>query len=149
MEFLDARRLTGPSLLFDVPGTILDVQCTGEEAERLIPVWGNVVRRMLAELDWENCEFEVGDIRDMRFNPGYFSKAFSRMVFHGLINSVEDAAREIHRVHPRRSVQNQDASFLGYGIEIFFPSRASRFTRSDSVVPKRVPRAIEDSDHGR
>jgi SAM-dependent methyltransferase len=34
----------------------------------------------------------------MDFASGYFSKAFSRMVFHGLINSVDDAAREIHRV---------------------------------------------------
>jgi cyanophycin synthetase len=58
MEFLDARRLTGPSLLFDVPGTILDVQCTAAETKELIPVWEKHVRRMLAELDWRNCEFE-------------------------------------------------------------------------------------------
>ena len=58
MEFLDARRLTGPSLLFDVPGTILDVACTGEEAERLIPVWERHVRRMLAELGGPDCGFE-------------------------------------------------------------------------------------------
>ena len=32
MEFLDARRLTGPSLLFDVPVTILDVACSAAEA---------------------------------------------------------------------------------------------------------------------
>ncbi|MDH3373900.1 MAG: Mur ligase family protein [Gammaproteobacteria bacterium] len=57
MKFLDARRLTGPSLLFDVPGTILDVQCTPEEAVRLIPVWEKCVRRMLAELGW--TDFEV------------------------------------------------------------------------------------------
>lgn len=58
MEFLDARRLTGPSLLFDVPGTILDVKCTAEEAQRLIPVWEKHVRRMLAELGWNECEFQ-------------------------------------------------------------------------------------------
>lgn len=58
MEFLDARRLTGPSLLFDVPGTILDVQCTAAEAKALIPVWEKHVRRMLAELGWRDCEFE-------------------------------------------------------------------------------------------
>ena len=58
MEFLDARRLTGPSLLFDVPGTILDVQCTSEEAEQLIPLWENHVRRMLAELGWNDCEYQ-------------------------------------------------------------------------------------------
>jgi len=58
MEFLDARRLTGPSLLFDAPGTILDVRCSADEAERLIPVWEKNVRRMLAELGWQDAEFE-------------------------------------------------------------------------------------------
>jgi len=57
MEFLDARRLTGPSLLFDVPGTILDVACNAVDAERLIPVWEKHVRRMHAELGWQDCEF--------------------------------------------------------------------------------------------
>ena len=52
MEFIDARRLTGPSLLFDEPGSILDVSCSPEEAARLIPVWRANVQRMLAELDW-------------------------------------------------------------------------------------------------
>lgn len=52
MEFLDARRLTGPSLLFDGPGSILDVRCTAEEARILIPLWERQVRRMLAELGW-------------------------------------------------------------------------------------------------
>ena len=58
MEFLDARRLTGPSLLFDVPGTILDVACSREEAERLIPLWEKHVRHMLDELGWRDCRFE-------------------------------------------------------------------------------------------
>jgi len=58
MEFLDARRLTGPSLLFDAPGTILDVRCSAVEAERLVPVWEKNVRRMLAELGWQDAEFE-------------------------------------------------------------------------------------------
>ena len=52
MEFLDARRLTGPSLLFDRPGSILDVQCSEADALRLIPVWEQHVRRMLAALGW-------------------------------------------------------------------------------------------------
>jgi len=58
MEFLDARRLTGPSLLFDVPGTILDVACSKDEAERLIPLWEKHVRHMLDELGWRDCRFE-------------------------------------------------------------------------------------------
>jgi len=57
MEFIDARRLTGPSLIFDGPGAILDVRCTADEAERLLPVWQSNVRRMLSELDWPEAEF--------------------------------------------------------------------------------------------
>jgi UDP-N-acetylmuramyl tripeptide synthase len=57
MQFLDARRLTGPSLLFDGYGSILDVACSGDEAERLVPVWKKQVERMLAELGWDNVEF--------------------------------------------------------------------------------------------
>jgi len=57
MEFLDARRLTGPSLLFDVPGTILDVACSAADAARLSPAWEKHVRRMLGEIGWQDCEF--------------------------------------------------------------------------------------------
>jgi UDP-N-acetylmuramyl tripeptide synthase len=57
MEFIDARRLTGPSLLFDLPGTILDVACDADEAARLAPVWEKHVRHMLAEIGWQDCEF--------------------------------------------------------------------------------------------
>jgi len=58
MEFLDARRLTGPSLLFDGPGAILDVLCSEDEARRLIPVWRKHVERMLSQVGWEGCEFQ-------------------------------------------------------------------------------------------
>jgi len=57
VEFLDARRLTGPSLLADVPGAILDVGCSAAEADRLIPVWTRHVKRMLLEVGWSDCEF--------------------------------------------------------------------------------------------
>jgi len=57
MEFLDARILTGPSLLFDGPGAILDVLCSEDEARRLIPVWRKHVEHMLLQLGWEGCEF--------------------------------------------------------------------------------------------
>lgn len=57
MEFLEARRLTGPSLIFDAPGAILDVKCTAEEADRLIPLWRQNVEKMLAELDWGETKF--------------------------------------------------------------------------------------------
>jgi UDP-N-acetylmuramyl tripeptide synthase len=57
MRFLDARRLTGPSILFDRHGAILDVACSTAEAERLIPVWQTHVERMLGEVGWADSEF--------------------------------------------------------------------------------------------
>ena len=57
MEFIDARRLTGPSLLFDLPGSILDVACTAEEAAQLEPAWEKHLQRMLDAVGWHDCEF--------------------------------------------------------------------------------------------
>jgi len=57
MEFLDARRLTGPSLIFDGPGAILDIRCTPAEADRLVPLWQHNVTRMLSELGWQEARF--------------------------------------------------------------------------------------------
>ncbi len=57
MEFLDARRLTGPSLIFDEAGSVLDVRCSAVEAERLVPLWKKYVQRMLLELGWEEAKF--------------------------------------------------------------------------------------------
>ncbi len=57
MEFLDARRLTGPNLVLEGPGSILDVACTPEEADRLIPIWADAVARMLEALDWPSAKF--------------------------------------------------------------------------------------------
>ena len=55
MEFIDARRLTGPSLLFDLPGSILDVACTDDEAARLEPAWEKHLGRMLKAVGWHDC----------------------------------------------------------------------------------------------
>jgi UDP-N-acetylmuramyl tripeptide synthase len=57
MECLDARRLTGPSLVFDGPACILDVACTPDEADTLVPVWADNVGCMLEALDWPSAEF--------------------------------------------------------------------------------------------
>jgi len=51
--------------MFDGPGTILDVDCTPEEARALLPVWSNNVARMLEALDWPaarlaSCEMTGG-----------------------------------------------------------------------------------------
>jgi len=52
MEYLDARRLTGPNVLWDRAGSILDVSCTPEEADRLIPFCESRIRAMLDALGW-------------------------------------------------------------------------------------------------
>ena len=57
MEFVDARRLTGPNAVFDSIGSILDVACAPDEAARLVPVWADNVGRMLEALDWPSAEF--------------------------------------------------------------------------------------------
>lgn len=57
MDFLDARRLTGPSLLFDGPAAILDVAATAAELDEFVPLWQRAVRRMLDEFDWPEPEF--------------------------------------------------------------------------------------------
>ena len=62
MEFLDARRLTGPSLLFDGPAAILDVSCTRDEADRLAPLWQAKVQQMLDALGWGPVEFSRQDL---------------------------------------------------------------------------------------
>jgi cyanophycin synthetase len=57
MQFIDARRLTGANVVFDKVGSVLDVACTPEDADRLVPVWADHVARMLEALDWPSAEF--------------------------------------------------------------------------------------------
>lgn len=56
MEFLEARRLTGPSLLWNKAGSILEVRCTDAEAGDLIDSWEGHVRQMLNAVGWNDEE---------------------------------------------------------------------------------------------
>ncbi len=90
MEFLDARRLTGPSLLANVPGAILDVACSEAEANRLIPAWTRLVTRMLADLEWGDC-----DISTVKLSGGvslFFSAAIDALYAASEINEWAWAA---------------------------------------------------------
>jgi UDP-N-acetylmuramyl tripeptide synthase len=71
MEFLDARRLTGPNAVFNGIGSILDVACTPDEARQLVPVWADNVGRMLEALDWPSTVFASRELE------GGISLAFS------------------------------------------------------------------------
>jgi len=52
MEYLDARRLTGPNFLWDKAGSVLDVSCTPDEADLLIPFCESKIRLMLDAVGW-------------------------------------------------------------------------------------------------
>jgi len=52
VEVLDSRRLTGPSLLADRPGAILDVACAAEIGERIETAWREEARRILTAVGW-------------------------------------------------------------------------------------------------
>jgi cyanophycin synthetase len=54
MELLDSRRLTGPNLLWDRPGSTVDVGCTDAEANMLLPVWEHYVSGIMESLGWAN-----------------------------------------------------------------------------------------------
>ncbi|MDH5620912.1 MAG: Mur ligase family protein [Gammaproteobacteria bacterium] len=45
--------MTGPNLISDRPGPVLDVLCSAEEVERLVPVWKEHVARMHNALGWQ------------------------------------------------------------------------------------------------
>jgi cyanophycin synthetase len=50
----DARRLTGPGLLWDLPGAVLDVFFEDIPAERVISLWQHHARRVLDALSWQD-----------------------------------------------------------------------------------------------
>lgn len=52
MEYLDARRLTGPNLLWNKAGSVLDIACTSAEADLLIPFCEAEIARMLEVVGW-------------------------------------------------------------------------------------------------
>jgi len=54
MEYLDARRITGPSLLWDRAGSILDIGCSVDEADGIVRAWEAAVHYMLSAVGWSN-----------------------------------------------------------------------------------------------
>ena len=52
MDFLDARRLTGPNLLCDGPGSILDIACTPEEIAGIRATWLDCVHEAADAMGW-------------------------------------------------------------------------------------------------
>jgi cyanophycin synthetase len=55
----DSRRLTGPSLLLDGPGAILEVHLDEARAERAVVAWRETVRRLLDAVGWRDAQVAV------------------------------------------------------------------------------------------
>ena len=71
MEYIDARRLTGPSLLWNKTGTILDVRASKEEADELVPFWESKVRQMLEAIGWSDestCSWQLSEGVSLAFS---------------------------------------------------------------------------------
>lgn len=56
MDVLDSRRLTGPGLLLDCPGAVLDVRLGGQDPDQAIAAWKSAARRLLHEVGWADEE---------------------------------------------------------------------------------------------
>jgi cyanophycin synthetase len=74
MRILDSRRLTGPNLLLDGPGAILDVSLAGLDPGRAVAAWRAALDPMLAALGW------AGAISAARAYPGGLLLAFAAPV---------------------------------------------------------------------
>jgi UDP-N-acetylmuramyl tripeptide synthase len=71
VRLLDSRRLTGPNLLFDVPGAIVDVATDDVPHAAVSGAWRDALRAMLDALDWG------GEADAARAFPGGWSLAFT------------------------------------------------------------------------
>lgn len=52
----DSRRVTGPGLLWEKPGAILDVQIDGFDKHAVVRVWTTEMENIFKAIDWETCE---------------------------------------------------------------------------------------------
>jgi UDP-N-acetylmuramyl tripeptide synthase len=68
---VDSRRLTGPNLLWDRPGAVIDASVDDAEADRLLDAWAHAARRMLDAVGWRD-----ENVRSRKF-PGGVSVAIS------------------------------------------------------------------------
>jgi cyanophycin synthetase len=56
MDVLDSRRLTGPGLLLDCAGAILDVRLGGQDPDQAIAAWNTAAYRLLRDVGWTDEE---------------------------------------------------------------------------------------------
>jgi len=64
MRCLDSRRLTGPNLLWDRPGAVIDVDFEDDDPDAAVETWRLQVRRMLDAVGWVEAETCVRRFKD-------------------------------------------------------------------------------------
>jgi cyanophycin synthetase len=74
MQLLDSRRLTGPNLLLDRPGAVIEVSLSPDEAEKAVAAWQAQARRILDAVGWRD------EVMAARLFPGGASLAVSAPV---------------------------------------------------------------------
>jgi len=97
---VQAADLSSGDLVLDVgTGTGIVARAVAPFVERVIGVdiSPEMINASLANHQ-PHCEFQIADVRKLSFPTGYFSRAFARMVFHGLIDTVDIAVQECYRV---------------------------------------------------
>ena len=62
----DCRRLTGPSLVWDKPGAILDVLIEDMEMDKVLDCWYRQINQLLVDIGWSNPE-----LTHRRFENGF------------------------------------------------------------------------------
>lgn len=82
MQLLDSRRLTGPNLLLDRPGAVIEASLSPEEAEKAVAAWQAQARRVLDAVGW------MEEVTAARFFPGGASLAVSAPI-DGLYTATE------------------------------------------------------------
>ena len=59
MRCLSSRRLTGPNLIWDRCGAVLDVEFGDDDPDTVIATWERLAQRMLAAVSWEDHRTSV------------------------------------------------------------------------------------------
>src|SRR5438093_273243 len=62
LQLLDSRRLTGPNILWDKPGAVIDVSFPLKDAGAVVEAWGRQARRILDAVGWRHEQTRVRDI---------------------------------------------------------------------------------------
>jgi len=59
MDLLDSRRLTGPNILSDRPGAVIDVRLDAGERDDFVAAWRDAASRILEAIGWPDRELRV------------------------------------------------------------------------------------------